>query len=175
MFAALRRVLGLIQVQESGDKIRISGLPGDSVMKTIFEVWGTSKIAESMFSHVSTSEVEFNRFFAPDVVYAFSRIAAEKRKNAPIRALRKIVSLMYEHTWLKNTLIKHPDILDRSQLNQLKWGPMPHQDGFFNWFNEMIPRFQLKGALLGDYSKGNHYYGNWCFPARFSGYVPSYL
>lgn len=149
MFAALRRVLGLIEVQESGDKIRITGLPGDSVMKTIFAVWGTNKIAESLFSHVTPSEVEFNRFFAPDIVYAFTRIINEKRKDAPIRALRKVVEQMYEHTWMKDTVVKHPDILDRSQLNQLKWGPLEHQDGFFNWFNEMIPRFKLRGALLG--------------------------
>ncbi len=149
MFAALRRVLGLIEVVESGDKIRVSGLPGDSVMKVIFEVWGTNKVAESLFSHVTPSEVEFNRFFAPDVVYAFTRIVNEKRKSAPIRALKKVIALMYEHTWLKDTIMKHPDILDRSQLNQLKWGPLPHQDGFFNWFNEMIPRFKLKGAMLG--------------------------
>jgi hypothetical protein len=149
MFSAFRRVLGLIEVVESGDKIRISGLPGDSVMKTIFDVWGTNKIAESLFSRVTPSEVEFNRFFAPDVVYAFTRIVNEKRRNAPIRALRKVIALMYEHTWMKDTLIKHPDILDRTQLNQLKWGPLEHQDGFFNWFNEMIPRFKLRGALLG--------------------------
>jgi hypothetical protein len=149
MFAALRRVLGLVEVQESGDTIRITGIPGDSVMKTIFEVWGTNKIAESMFSKITPSEVEFNRFFAVDIAYAFTRIINEKRKNAPIRALRKIVGLMYEHTWLKDTLVKHPDILDRSQLNQLKWGPMEHQDGFFDWFNEMITRFKLRGALLG--------------------------
>jgi hypothetical protein len=149
MFAALRRVLGLIEVQESGDLIRITGLPGDSVMKTIYEVWGTSKIAENLFSRITPSEVSFNRFFAVDVVYAFTRIINEKRKGAPIRALKKIVALMYEHTWLKDTLVRHPDILDRQQLNQLKWGPLEHQDGFFDWFNEMIPRFKLRGALLG--------------------------
>jgi hypothetical protein len=149
MFSALRRLVGMIQVQESGDLIKVSGLPGDSVVNTITELWGTSKVAEYMFTRVSTSDVSFNKFFAPDIVYAFTRIVNEKKKGHNIRALRKVIEGIYEHTWMKQTLIKHPDILDPSQLQQLKWNPLDHQDGFFKWFNEMVPRFGLHGALLG--------------------------
>jgi superfamily II DNA or RNA helicase len=149
MFSALRRLIGLIRVEESGDLIKVSGLPGDSVAKTIFEVWGTSKIVNNMFTKVTPSDVVFNRFFAPDVVYAFTRIVNEKKKGHNIRALRKVIEGIYEHTWMKATIIKHPDILDKSQLGQLKWSPLEHQAGFFAWFNEMVPRFGLKGAMLG--------------------------
>ncbi|SAK58981.1 replicative DNA helicase [Caballeronia arationis] len=149
MFSALQRLIGLIRVEESGDLIKVSGLPGDSVAKTIFEVWGTSKIVDNMFTKVTPSDVVFNRFFAPDVVYAFTRIVNEKKKGHNIRALKKVVEGIYEHTWMKTTIIKHPDILDKSQLSQLKWSPLEHQDGFFAWFNEMVPRFGLRGAMLG--------------------------
>ncbi|MGF6604677.1 hypothetical protein P3T23_009433 [Paraburkholderia sp. GAS448] len=149
MFSGLRRLLGMVRVDESGDQIEVSGLPGDSVAKTIGEVWGTQKIASIMFSRVSPSDIVFNRFFAPDVVYAFNRLIAEKRRGHNIRALKKVVAGIYESTWMKDTLIKHPDILDPAQLNQLKWEPLEHQAGFFRWFNEMVPRFGLHGALLG--------------------------
>lgn len=149
MFSGLRRLLGMVSVEESGDQIKVSGLPGDSIAKTIAQVWGTQKISSIMFSRVSPSDIAFNRFFAPDVVYAFNRLITEKRRGHNIRALKKVVTGIYESTWMKDTLIKHPDILDPGQLNQLKWNPLEHQEGFFRWFNEMVPRFRLRGALLG--------------------------
>jgi hypothetical protein len=149
MFSAMRRLLGMVRVEESGDQVKVSGLPGDSIARTIAQVWGTQKITTIMFSRVSPADIAFNRFFAPDVVYAFNRIIAEKRKGHNIRALKKVVVGIYESTWMKDTLVKHPDILDPSQLNQLKWSPLEHQTGFFRWFNEMVPRFHLHGALLG--------------------------
>jgi hypothetical protein len=127
----------------------VTGLPGNSVANTIAQIWGTTKIAEHMFTRVTPNEIIFNRFFAPDIVYAFTRIINNKQRGHNIRALRKVVEGMYEHTWMKETLIKHPDILDFGQLNQLKWSAMDHQMGFLKWFNEMVPRFRLKGALLG--------------------------
>ncbi|WP_144106764.1 DEAD/DEAH box helicase [Paraburkholderia sp. BCC1886] len=149
MFSALRRLIGLIEVSEQGDLIKVSGLPGDSVAATINEVWGTSKIVANMFSKVSASDITFNKWFAPDVVYCFARIVAEKRKGHNIRALKKVITGIYENTWMKQTLIKHPDILDFNQLHQLEWSPLDHQMNFFKWFNEMLPRFGLKGAMLG--------------------------
>lgn len=149
MFASLRRVLGLIQVQEAGDQIKVSGLPGNSVANTIAQIWGTTKIAEHMFTRITPNEIMFNKFFAPDVVYAFTRIVNGKQRGHNIRALKKVIEGIFEHTWMKQTLVKHPDILDFAQLAQLKWAPMEHQQGFLKWFNEMVPRFQLHGALLG--------------------------
>ena len=150
MFSGLRRLLGMVRVEQSGKtRSKVSGLHGNSVAKTIAEVWGTQKIASIMFSKVSPSDISFNRFFAPDVVYAFNRLIAEKRRGHNIRALKKVVEGIYESTWMKDTLIKHPDILDPGQLNQLRWSPLEHQTGFFRWFDEMVPRFRLHGALLG--------------------------
>jgi hypothetical protein len=149
MFASLRRLIGLISVRESGDLITISGLPGDTVQKSIYDIWNTRKIADNVFTHISNSEVSFNKFFAVDVAYIFSRIIAEHKKGHNIRALRRAYDLMFENTWLKSTRQEHPNILNYTHLNELNVTMMDHQMEFFGIYNEVVPKYQLKGYLLG--------------------------
>lgn len=149
MFASLRRLLGLIEVRETGDMITLSGLPGDTVQKSIYDIWENHKIAQNVFTHLGKSEVTFNKFFAPDVLYIFQRIIGEKRKGHNIRALKKVVAMMLEHTWLKTTTQQHPRILNYNAFSELNITFMPHQMGFFEVYNEMVPKWNLRGYLLG--------------------------
>lgn len=149
MFSALRRLVGAIQVTESGDLIKIAGLPGEVVRRDIVEKWNTSRISENMFTHVGDSEVSFNRWFAPDVVYVFQRMLDEPSRKYHKRAMRKVVEQMYERTWMKATLANHSSILDFGQLSKFKFQPLPHQDVFFKTYNWAVPRYLLKGMLLG--------------------------
>lgn len=149
MFASLRRLVGLISVRESGDMITISGLPGNTVQKSIYDIWNTRKIVDNVFTHISNSEVSFNRFFAVDVAYILNRIIVEKPKGHNIRALKRTVELLFENTWLKNTIVKHPDILNYSHLNELNVTMMTHQMDFFKIYNELVPKYNLNGYLLG--------------------------
>jgi hypothetical protein len=135
-------------VTETGDIIKIAGIPGNVVQRDIMALWGTSKIITYMFTHVTPSEVTFNRWFAPDVVYAFQRMIDERRKGTHVRALKRIVAAMYEHTWLKNTLVNHPDIIDKSQLSKLNCTLLEHQDKFLNLYNIAAPRYGLNGYLV---------------------------
>jgi len=148
MFSGLRRALGLIKVAENGDQIQISGLPGNMVRSDIVDMWGTNRIAENMFSHVGASDVSFNKWFAPDVVYAFQKLIDEASRRHNVRALKRVVEQMYEHTWLKATLENHPNILDFTKTNLFKFEPLPHQDQFFKTYNWAVPRYMLKGYLL---------------------------
>jgi hypothetical protein len=149
MFASLRRLIGLISVRETGDLITISGLPGDTVQQSIYDIWESHKIAANVFTHIGNSEVTFNRFFAVDVAYIFERIVDENRKGHNIRALKRTLEEMYQNTWLKNTLIKHPDIVDMSKLSALNVTMMPHQLNFFRLYNDVKSRYLLKGYILG--------------------------
>ncbi len=149
MFASLRRMIGLISVHESGDMITISGLPGDTVQQSIYDIWSSRKIAENVFTHIGNSEVTFNRFFAVDVAYILDRILTEKRKGHNLRALKRTVELLFENTWLKSTTIKHPDILNYAHLSELNVTMMEHQTRFFEVYNDVVPKYQLKGYLLG--------------------------
>lgn len=149
MFASLRRLIGLISVKETGDLITISGLPGDTVQQSIYDIWNTRKIAENVFTHIGNSEVTFNRFFAVDVAYMFQRIVDEGRKGHNIRALKRTIELLFQDTWLKNTMMEHPDILNYSHLSELNVTMMEHQINFFHIYNELVPKYMLKGYLLG--------------------------
>lgn len=149
MFASLRRLIGLISVRETGDLITISGLPGDTVQQSIFDIWESHKIAANVFTHIGNSEVTFNRFFAVDVAYIFERIVEENRKGHNIRALKRTLDEMYRNTWLKHTLESHPSIVNMSKLSELNVTMMPHQINFFNLYNDVKPKYLLKGYILG--------------------------
>lgn len=148
MFSALRRALGMIQVTESGDQIKISGLPGDMVQRDIVGLWGTARITENMFSHIGKSDVSFNRWFAPDVVYAFQRLIAEGTRRHNVRAMKKVVEQMLERTWLKSTVSLQTNILDFSQTHHFHFSPLEHQENFLKTYNWAVPRYQLRGYLL---------------------------
>lgn len=148
MFSSLRRALGMIKVAEQGDQIHISGLPGEMVQRDIVEIWGTNRIAQNMFSRIGGSEVSFNKWFAPDVIYAFHRVIHEKRKGANVRAMRKVIEQLLENTWLKATVTMQPNILDFGQLGKFHYKPLEHQEEFFQTYNWAVPRYRLTGYLL---------------------------
>ena len=149
MFSSLRRLVGLISVKESGDLITIEGLPGDTVQQSIYDIWNTSKIADNVFTHIGNSEVSFNKFFAVDVGYILQRLVDERAKGHNLRALKRAVELLYTETWLKSTMMEHNDILNHAHLAELNVSMMPHQLEFFEIYNEAVPKYLLKGYLLG--------------------------
>lgn len=149
MLSTLRRLTGLIDTQEKGDFIHISGLPGDMVAKDIMSVFATSKIANNIFSNVGSSDVTFHRWFAPDIVTVFNRILATENSNYHLRAMRKVIEQLMTNTWLKNTLQDYPDILDVSQLKDMKITLFDYQDEFIALYNKNVPRYGLTGYLLG--------------------------
>lgn len=148
-FSSLKRLIGLISVHESGDHITIEGLPGDTVQKSIYEIWNTHKIADNVFSSIDNSSVTFNKFFAVDVVYILQKIVSERKKGHNLRALNRAVELMLTNTWLKSTQMTHPDILHYDRLSELNVTMMPKQMEFFAIYNELVPKYNLNGYLLG--------------------------
>lgn len=146
---SLRRLIGAIKVIESGNQIHLVGLPGTMLRDDILSVWQSSQITDNLFSHVGQNDLAFNKFFAPDIVYAFERMIGEKRRGHHLRAMKHVVELLYVQTWLKHTKEQHSDIIDLSQLNRFIFTPLDHQMGFLTTYNKAVPRFLLKGYLLG--------------------------
>ena len=150
MFSGFKRLIGSIDVREDEKLIHIEGLPADVIARDITKIWSTSKIAMYMFTKMGRSNVSFNKFFAPDVVYTLETILKLRSRNYNNRALQKIVDMLYEHTWLKG--IRHdetqPDILDFDGLDDLNVNLLPHQAEFLNLYNEMVPKMKLKGYIL---------------------------
>jgi len=149
MFSYTKRLIGYITVMEKGDTITIEGLPAGRLMSDIRRVWSTSKIEQYMFSKVTTSSIKFNRFFAVDFAFALESLL-EKGSKSNRRAVRRILELLYTETWLRETREKHPDILNWELLEtKYKFKPLEHQERFFKGYNELVPKFRLKGFLLG--------------------------
>lgn len=153
MFSGVRRLVGSIQVINDRDQIRIEGLPADLVEKDIMKIWGTSKITGFMFTTLKKSKLSFNRFFAPDFVYTLQRILNEregKKRYAGYnyRALRQIIDLMYEHTWMKSIREDKPDILNFKNVSRIKKPPLEGQMTFLETYNNIVPRFGLRGYML---------------------------
>lgn len=149
MFSGLKRLIGKIDVTQDAKLIHVEGLPADVVARDIVKIWSTSKITNFMFTQMNKSSVAFNPFFAPDIAYTLKTILAQRSRNYNNRALQKVIDLMYENTWLKDTISdEHHDILDFGALNQLNLTLLPHQQTFLNIYNEMVPKMRLKGYVL---------------------------
>lgn len=147
---AVRRLIGLIKVVESGKYITISGLPGQNIVNDILSVWDSSKITNSVFSKIGKDELVFHRWFAPDVAYMLERLIKEKKKGYHIRAMKNVLHHLYTQTWLKDTFAKQLDILDFSKIQSMMTiTPQDHQYRFLNNYNIAVPRFKLNGFMLG--------------------------
>jgi hypothetical protein len=149
MLSTLRRLTGMIDTQEQGDFIHISGLPGEMVANDILSVFQTSKIANNIFSSIGTSDVSFHRWFAADIITVFNRILATDDSKYHLRAMRKVIEQLMEKTWLANTIKDFPDILDTSQIKQMKINLFDYQNEFIALYNRNVPRYGLTGYLLG--------------------------
>lgn len=148
MFARVRRLLGAIRVREVNNLIMIDGLDPTLIMDNIRRIWATSKIEAFMFTKIGNSSVSFNKFFALDIVYTLETIYKERKGRHNYRAIEQIIELMYEHTWIKQTLEEHDDILDFSKLSEMNVTLLPHQDDFLQLYNENVPRYNLRGYIL---------------------------
>jgi hypothetical protein len=148
MFSAIKSLLGNITVVEKGDLIYIDGLPARVIMHDIFKIWATSKIAAHMFTSVRSHSLVFNKFFAPDVAYTLSVVAARKEGTYHFRALNRVIELLYTETWLRTTFEQIRPRLNIAALKNLNVTLMPHQDEFLKTYEANTQRYQLNGYLL---------------------------
>lgn len=148
MFSSIQRLIGVITVQEKGDLIHIDGLPAGRLMTDIRKVWSTSKIEQFMFTKMRGSSIAFHRFFALDFEYAMNTLL-EKGHRSNRRAVKQILAELRENTWLKRLNEDHPDIVNWERLDELNITILPTQRQFIETYNKIVPKYLLKGYLLG--------------------------
>lgn len=144
-----KRVLGIVHVEESADEITLRGVKVDPLARDIMSVWSTSRIEANMFTRFKSSVISFPNFFAPDFHYMLRAIRANHRyRRTGDGAIRQALLELENNTWMKRIQEEHSSIFDRSKLNLFKLTPLPHQEEFFQIYDERTQKYGLTGYLL---------------------------
>lgn len=148
MSAVLRRLIGYISVEESHGEITIQGFSVKLLMQDFKNIWRTSRISTSMFTHVSRSSVSLPSFFALDLAYTLNQIEAHPTQRTHKRAIRRIRELLFANTWLVQTQQEPESRLDYSQLRQLNLELLDHQMRFLQSYDHRVGQLKLRGYIL---------------------------
>lgn len=141
-----------LQVVETPETIIVKNINGNALGRFITSFWKTSVLEKYMFKRVTGGrfgQIEFYKFFTLDVIYVLERLSEKRNGSVPARTLHQIVELLKQNTWYKDTQKEpaHPR-LDFKKLDQFNYKPLPHQQGFLDYYNETPSKYHLKGALL---------------------------
>lgn len=145
---SLRRMTGLIKVEEKNGIIEVSGVPADLITRDISSIWRTGRVNTHMFKRVGKSGFSFPSFFAVEVAYLLRGILKERGTYTRNNALRAIIEDLEKYTWLYSTLVEQPNIVDFSKLNRMNRRALPTQLQFLEIYNKIVPAYGLKGFIL---------------------------
>lgn len=149
MFSRVRKILGLVKVDETNTEIVITGIPARTMTRDISKIWKTSVIESYMFTKVTKSSLSFPKFFAADVVYMLEKMTKHRSTWTDVRTLSKIKELLLTNTWLKSTQDNDlPGRLDFSKINQLIYTPLDYQMAFLKAYDTILDQYHLNGYLL---------------------------
>lgn len=141
-------LLGNLQVEETPQFIRVSGIRPALLIEAIQGVWKSSKVSNNIIKAGST-EFAFHKFLLPDMVYVLETIAKEKYLRVSRRLVIELIEKLKTETWLKSVYVeKHDNIVDFKQLSKFTVQPLPHQRQYMEFYNDVVPKYKLKGHLL---------------------------
>lgn len=141
-------LLGNLQVEETPQFIRVSGIRPTLLIEAIQGVWKSSKVSNNIIKAGST-EFAFHKFLLPDMVYVLETIAKEKYLRVSRRLVIELIEKLKTETWLKSVYVeKHDNIVDFTQLSKFTVQPLPHQRQYMEFYNDVVPKYKLKGHLL---------------------------
>lgn len=141
-------LLGNLQVEETPQFIRVSGIRPALLIEAIQGVWKSSKVSNNIIKAGST-EFAFHKFLLPDMVYVLETIAKEKYLRVSRRLVIELIEKLKTETWLKSVYVeKHDNIVDFTQLSKFTVQPLPHQRQYMEFYNDVVPKYKLKGHLL---------------------------
>lgn len=141
-------LLGNLQVEETPQFIRVSGIRPALLIEAIQGVWKSSKVSNNIIKAGST-EFAFHKFLLPDMVYVLETIAKEKYLRVSRRLVIELIEKLKTETWLKSVYVeKHDNIVDFTQLSKFTVQPLPHQRQYMEFYNDVVPKYKLRGHLL---------------------------
>lgn len=149
MFGYIKKTLGLVTVRQTETEIIVEGVPGYFIQSDISNLWKTSKITAHMFNKITRNTFSIPLFFALDLLYTMEQLIASPRKvGISKNTAQKIIDGLYENTWLSDSKKSHPPILDFDKLKLFYKTPLAHQTEFLIKYNEVVPKYHLKGYML---------------------------
>lgn len=142
-----RAVFGL-HIEEKNGVIRIAGIRVHDFIEDINKTFGTSRVTTHMLTRATRSYVEFYSFFAIDIEYIIRKLASRKNTRLGKRGYTKMQEALVENTWLSKLDEKHPSIFNKSKLKEIKFDLLKHQSEFIDYYDTVIPKYNLKGILM---------------------------
>ena len=148
MISDVRRLIGNVEVSEDKGLITVSGIPSYAFTNDIKNVWNTIRINNYMFVKATRSELTLYSFFAIEFEIILEKILETPNARTNKRALREILAQLRENTWLAKREQSYPSLLNSIHLKEIKFTLLPHQKEFFELYNNIVPRYNLRGLLL---------------------------
>lgn len=142
-----RAVFGLEIVERHGI-VRISGIHVRSFLEDINKTFSTTRITVNMLNKATRTYVEFHSFFLIDIEYIIRRLSEEKSTRLGKRGYIKMRETLIENTWLAELDKTHPSIFNKKKLNEIKFELLKHQAEFIDYYDRVIPKYNLRGILM---------------------------
>lgn len=150
MFNFVAAAFGSVTVEEANGKIKITAIRSKDALNEIYNYYRTSRIEQNMFTKISTYTLEFYSFFAVEFTYILDQLIEKPGRSQIAKStLKKVKEGMLTNTWLSSTQKDHDPIFNRSKLSIFSKTPLRHQAEFFDHFENIAPKFNLKGYALG--------------------------
>ena len=138
-----------LNVKEKDGLVEIRGIPTHVIINDIQLIYRTSRIGAHIFSMTHNRGVDIHSFFVPDFIIIIDTLIEDHQGRVSVHTLTNIKNMLYERTWIKDTLKEHPSILDMKQMKRkLIYSPLPHQKEFMDYYDRTKGPYRLRGQLM---------------------------
>jgi hypothetical protein len=144
------KFFGRITVKEMGNLVKVTGCDGEILRQHFKIMFETDVVAKKMFTSMSDTSFSLNKFFVPDLIYMLTKLHHDEKTTwSGKRTIDKIVVGLLQNTWYKISQGEVKPIIDMKRLNMMKWTAMPKQIEFLHLFGDRMPRYDLRGYIIG--------------------------
>lgn len=144
----LRLLVHGAQVTEHNGKVTIYGPWVNNLLKDMAYTWKGISAAKNMFDYISSVKLVLDSWFVVDFYQTLLLMQNEGPRYISSYQISKIIEMLIENTWLKNSYKEHPTWLNYSKLNDFKYTPDNEQMNFFKSYEQTLPRMRLNGGIL---------------------------
>lgn len=145
----LHYVVGtIVVVTKPQGMISIKGVSLHYLIKDIQQYYSTSRVGRYLFKQVGNYELHLQPFFAVEFAYVLTELLKQKQTISKKATIDRVLSLLYQNTWLKQTQAPQTPWLDYKQAEGFTYKLLPHQTDFLKKYEADKKRLGLKGMLL---------------------------